>query len=904
MRKESWIIFIFLALAVLGNSAVGAQSWQEISSIHLGLTVQYPTEGWVAELQSQELSADEGALQESVRFSSESGALITLDAWRETSGIPISEWIEQHRAMLGLEGDPVMTVRPSGEEVGDSIHYRIDSMGAQICDTQEVFFRHKESVYRFSYYEHDLGFSNAVFQHLLNSVSFGKTADRVFTLGDGSAGDDGRYVSCGGHAHNAGNCGFSNPYPCCSNDGNCTWWAWNRACVVWDDALPGPWRHAKYWASIYSGWGYTVSSVPMVQSIACRDVGNWGHVAWVTDVVGDTVYVSEMNCDYGPGGVHHNVPYNISYFNAGFIYPLGTGYGKISSGVNISPLPVVLGQSTNINFTLKEVDGEPVHFEHVSIDLRRAGGEFLTTIHVWNDINLTPNGTRTLSRNYTVPVSYGPGGYKVIIRGSVDGDNFFDFTTTVDGTNYQPFYAVNSTGGSGWAAVSQLMVPSHVYFDEYFPITFSLKEIWGGAVTLNKVYVDILDENFNLLFNFATYSNVQIPSGGTWTRTPTGSIWTGTEPQILWAMLRGQASAGGQTFDFVHTGSAFNPEGFVVSDGSGAPSDGYLWVTEGVTVNPATVAVGQPFNVSFGLQEMHGSPASLDEIRVVILDQNDNWVANLPSYSNVDIAAGGSWDYSENGMIPPGSDVGNYKAVARGRGGSSGNWFDFVFRDGGENPQPFVAEITLPVQPTNLSATPNSSSRVDLSWDDNSFNEDGFRIMRDGMFLSELAADQTSFSDTGLDAGTQYSYRVLAFNVTGESAQSNQDCATTVVAVAITAELNCVPAVGNLPFSTTMAVRLGHDYGQQTRRLAGRIDFETASGNGYTNWRAGFTQVSPGEEYAASWNQQIPALPSLLGINRFQLVVEDVTPIPFNQPPYPPAGVVGSDLCTVEGLMP
>lgn len=34
------------------------------------------------------------------------------------------------------------------------------------------------------------------------------------------------------------------------------------------------------------------------------------------------------------------------------------------------------------------------------------------------------------------------------------------------------------------------------------------------------------------------------------------------------------------------------------------------------------------------------------------------------------------------------------------------------------------------------------------------------------------------------------------------------------------------------------------------------------------------------------------------------LVVEDVSPPPYNHPPYPPSGVTASDSCTVTGLAP
>jgi len=45
-----------------------------------------------------------------------------------------------------------------------------------------------------------------------------------------------------------------------------------------------------------------------------------------------------------------------------------------------------------------------------------------------------------------------------------------------------------------------------------------------------------------------------------------------------------------------------------------------------------------------------------------------------------------------------------------------------------------------------------------------------------------------------------------------------------------------------------------------------------------------------GGSYFTSWSQSLPALGTLVGDNIFTLVAEDVTPSPYNQPPYPPAG--------------
>lgn len=89
-----------------------------------------------------------------------------------------------------------------------------------------------------------------------------------------------------------------------------------------------------------------------------------------------------------------------------------------------------------------------------------------------------------------------------------------------------------------------------------------------------------------------------------------------------------------------------------------------------------------------------------------------------------------------------------------------------------------------PDAPANLQATAVSVSRIDLTWMDNSGDEQGFRIERsaDGTNFASLAtvgSDVISYSDTGLSAGVNYYYRVRAYNTNGDSQNSNIANATT-----------------------------------------------------------------------------------------------------------------------------
>ena len=82
--------------------------------------------------------------------------------------------------------------------------------------------------------------------------------------------------------------------------------------------------------------------------------------------------------------------------------------------------------------------------------------------------------------------------------------------------------------------------------------------------------------------------------------------------------------------------------------------------------------------------------------------------------------------------------------------------------------------------PSGLTATAASDSEIDLTWTDNSAGESDSEIQRDGTPIATVGADTTSYSDTGLSAETQYTYRVRATDSGGDSPWSTSDSATTL----------------------------------------------------------------------------------------------------------------------------
>lgn len=90
-----------------------------------------------------------------------------------------------------------------------------------------------------------------------------------------------------------------------------------------------------------------------------------------------------------------------------------------------------------------------------------------------------------------------------------------------------------------------------------------------------------------------------------------------------------------------------------------------------------------------------------------------------------------------------------------------------------------VLSTAPPLAPTGLTATAASSSQINLSWTAVT-GATSYKIYRGGVLISSPTT--TSFSDTGLAAGTSYSYYVKASNAGGDSVASSTASATTIPA--------------------------------------------------------------------------------------------------------------------------
>ncbi|UJG40361.1 MAG: lamin tail domain-containing protein [Candidatus Heimdallarchaeum aukensis] len=88
-------------------------------------------------------------------------------------------------------------------------------------------------------------------------------------------------------------------------------------------------------------------------------------------------------------------------------------------------------------------------------------------------------------------------------------------------------------------------------------------------------------------------------------------------------------------------------------------------------------------------------------------------------------------------------------------------------------------DTTPPAKVTDLTATPISSSQIDLSWTANTEGDlSYYKIYRDGVFIAQTTT--TDYSDTGLEPSTTYTYEVSAVDTSNnEGVKSDPVSATT-----------------------------------------------------------------------------------------------------------------------------
>jgi hypothetical protein len=231
-----------------------------------------------------------------------------------------------------------------------------------------------------------------------------------------------------------------------------------------------------------------------------------------------------------------------------------------------------------------------------------------------------------------------------------------------------------------------------------------------------------------------------------------------------------------------------NPNGAVnvFQSGTYAPDSAYRWMRSIATDKAGNMGLGYSKSSSSIFPSIYftgretGDPLGTMQTESLLISGGGSQQPTLSRWG----------DYSAM-RIDPSDDCTFWYTTEYLRSSGTFNWStqvgSFKFSSCG-------APASPPAAPSNLVATA-VSSRIDLTWQDNSNNESGFKIERcqgtqafcngapaNYSQIATTAANVTSYQDTGLTASTTYTYRVRAFNGGGDSGYSNNSSATTQAA--------------------------------------------------------------------------------------------------------------------------
>jgi titin len=160
---------------------------------------------------------------------------------------------------------------------------------------------------------------------------------------------------------------------------------------------------------------------------------------------------------------------------------------------------------------------------------------------------------------------------------------------------------------------------------------------------------------------------------------------------------------------------------------------------------------------------------------------------------------------------------------------------------------------SIPVAPSGLTITTLLSSKIIISWTDNSNNETGFKVQRKGATgqytdITTTGANATTYSDTSVTDGTLYYYRVCATNSAGDSAFSNEVSSTTPLAKPTAATATAVSSSQiNLTWIDNSASETG--YKIERKRLLGGTYSQIAQVGANVQSYADTTGLDPNTKY-------------------------------------------------------
>jgi PKD repeat protein/surface antigen len=720
------------------------EKWLDYEDTSHGFSVKYPKANWAVTLSFENAAGPAHVIRRRLTLLGAQGARINIDVWDNALSLNLQEWWNKYQRPL-LSRDCTLPSRPNAQVGGVPAIFTVEPASSYAPARLATVFLLNERAFRAEYWAFDRGSAQAIYRQVLNSFQPSNAPD----LGGALLPPTDLELQTAASTATDSCCTYSasgNPYPCgCGAGGgcgNCTWWAWYKRVTVGDPLASHSWGNAHEWDTRAASEGWTVvEGPPQEGAIVVLEAGEqgvdstYGHVAYVEQKISDTQYrVSDMWYKDGSG----------SCGCEGVCCRVCTWYQYHTNGSSVhfiyrsgsSPCSAPALVSPSDGFVSP---GDTVTFRWDPVDCAGQDGYLLR-------IGTSSGGSDVVSDHFS------PGLQTNVMIGS-------------QWHNQDLYWSVRANAsGASWSGSRRLRVEPNQP---------------GDCSGCSSYVTD---------FSFSPGS----PSNATSVNVSV-SIETGF-PNFRAARVRirdGDNICELGTFSFSCTWDTRNtPNGdhcivLEIDDNQGSSWDNPATCHHPYHLDPRPIPPPDPPAL---LNPFDG--ASYSEEASITLDWQAS--ANATDYRAHLWGGSGTDQYRTTsttewyvGQLDPGTYHWQVRARNESGGADSDEWT-------------FTIAESKPAAPSNLSATALSASRIDLTWNDNSGNETGFRLYREGLLVTTLGAGTESYQDTGLDCGTGYNYYVVAYNDAGTSAHSNTASATTV-ACPPTADFDAWPLSGEAP---------------------------------------------------------------------------------------------------------
>ena len=214
----------------------------------------------------------------------------------------------------------------------------------------------------------------------------------------------------------------------------------------------------------------------------------------------------------------------------------------------------------------------------------------------------------------------------------------------------------------------------------------------------------------------------------------------------------------------------------------------YNSATESDYSNEAAVIVMvTPITAPTNLSAVSNQPGEVELNWVDNADNEDGYKVERSENTSAQSVMNTLYTWVEIASLPSGS---TYYLDATPTEGTSYSFRIKAFNSLTESEYSNIDSATVmptPVaDPTTLTAVSNEPVKITLGWNDNSDNEDGFKVERKSgssnwSQIALLQQNVTAYEDSDVSGGGTYTYRVYAFNALSQSDYSNEASATAMV---------------------------------------------------------------------------------------------------------------------------